>query len=85
MPKFKLHAFVARGSRKGELLFPHKHEDGAFVVSKTRFEKEYERVSEDEILNWLEKGFGLRMSNPQKGINSPSLVTPESIFRIVKL
>jgi len=84
VPKHSLHAFVSRGARSGELLFPHKHEDGSYVVSKTRFEADYIRVtSETDILPWLEKGYGLRMSNPANGITAPSLITPESIFRPV--
>jgi len=84
MSKYGLHSFVSRGARVGELLFPHKHEDGVYVVSKTRFEKDYIRVAkESEILPWLEKGYGLRMSNSAKGITVPSLITPESIFRPV--
>ncbi|NEI57974.1 hypothetical protein GR200_05145 [Rhizobium leguminosarum] len=80
-----LHAFVSRGANSGEMLFPHLHEDGTYVVSKTRFEGDYVHLAaEDEILPWLEKGYGLRMSNPDKGIISPSLITPESIYRPVK-
>ncbi|MGB3875147.1 MAG: hypothetical protein WA980_04785 [Shinella zoogloeoides] len=84
MPKFELHAFVSRGANAGELLFPHQHEDGTYVVSKTRFEDDYVRlIRAVEILPWLEKGYGLRMSNPAKGIKAPSLIMPESIFRPV--
>lgn len=79
-----LHAFVRSGASAGELLFPHKHEDGAYVVSMTRFEKDYIRLmNENEILAWLEKGYRLRMSNPNGGITAPSLIRPESIFRPV--
>lgn len=45
MLKFDLHAFVSRGANIGELLFPHQHEDGTYVVSKTRFEDDYVRVA----------------------------------------
>jgi len=84
MPKHGLHAFVSRGARSGKLLFAHKHEDETYVVSKTRFEDDYIRVAkESEILPWLERGFGLRMSNPDEGIKAPSLIMPESIFRPV--
>ncbi len=86
MPKLHLHAFVARGANRGELLFPHRHADGLFVVSKTRFERDYVRVAtERDILGWLEKGYRLRMSNPAKGIAAASLVQPEAIFRPVSL
>jgi hypothetical protein len=85
MPNFKLHAFVNRGKNKGELLFPHKHEDGKFIVSPTRYEKDYIRVEEEQILRWLEKGLKLRMSNPNKGISAPSLISRESVFRAVTL
>lgn len=86
MAKHGLHAFVSRGTNLGELLFPHKHDDGCYVVSKTRFEDDYVRLAnETEILPWLEKGYGLRMSNPDKGITAPSLISPESIFRPVFL
>lgn len=47
MPKRRLHAFVSRGARSGELLFPHKHEDQTYVVSKTRFEDDYIRVARE--------------------------------------
>ncbi|WP_299865697.1 hypothetical protein [uncultured Hoeflea sp.] len=84
MPKLDLHAFVSRGANTGELLFPHQHEDGTYVVSKTRFEADYIRMkSKPDILQWLEKGYSLRMSNPANGITAPSLITPESIYRPV--
>lgn len=80
-----LHAFVSRGANEGRMLFPHVHEDGTYVVSKTRFEEDYIHVSDrNEILPWLEKGYGLRMSNPDQGIKAPSLISPQSIFRPVK-
>jgi len=86
LPKYHLHAFVSRGANLGELLLPHEHEDGSYVVSKTRFEDDYVRIAkETDILPWLEKGYGLRMSNPDKGITAPSLISPESIYRPVAL
>lgn len=84
MSEYGLHAIASRGARAGKLLFPHRHEDGTYVVSKTRFEEDYVRLMrEDEILHWLEKGYGLRMSNPAQGIKAPSLISLESIFRPV--
>lgn len=81
-----LHAFVSRGANVGQILFPHIHEDGTFIVSKTRFEDDYVHLSNpNEILSWLEKGYGLRMSNPGEGIKAPSLIAPKSIYRPVEL
>lgn len=80
----KLHAFVARGPSAGTILKPHRHEDGAFVVSKSRFARDYIRVRDEaDLLGWLEKGYKLRMSNPNAGITAPSLVAASSIFRPV--
>ena len=86
MSKLSLHAFVRSGPNVGKLLFPHRHEDGSFVVSKTRFEKDYLRLrNEHEILAMLEEGYALRMSNPNEGITAPSLISPESIYRPISL
>ena len=82
--KSYLHAFVSRGTNTGKILFPHRHEDGSYVVSRTRFEKDYVRLtSESEILDKLEEGYGLRMSNSDEGVTAPSLVMPGSIYRPV--
>jgi hypothetical protein len=60
------------------------HEDGTYVVSMTRFEKDDIHITNPtKILSWLEKGYGLRMSNPAKGIGAPSLIKPQSIYRPV--
>jgi hypothetical protein len=81
-----LHAFVSRGPNKGQLLYPHKHDDGAYVVSMTRFERDYERVTDPaELLAWLQKGYRLRMSNSGAGIVAPSLIKPDAIYRPVSL
>ncbi|MGV1758854.1 hypothetical protein ACQZ6F_19220 [Rhizobium sp. A22-96] len=84
--KIFLHAFVSRGANKGQIIFPHVHQGGTYVVSKTRFEDDYIHVSDpSEILSWLEKGYGLRMSNPEEGVTAPSLIAPQSIFRPVRI
>jgi hypothetical protein len=80
-----LHAFVSRGPKAGTLLFPHEHDDGAYVVSMTRFERDYIRVTDPAaLLGWLEKGFRLRMSNPAAGVPAPSLIAPRAIYRQVQ-
>ncbi len=81
-----LHAFVARGPKAGTLLYPHKHRDGSYVVSMTRFEKDYIHVIDRaDLLGWLEKGYRLRMSNKESGVASPSLVEPSKIYRPVRV
>lgn len=81
-----LHAFVSRGPKAGTLLHPHLHKDGSYVVSMTRFEKDYIHLNDlSEVLNWLEKGYRLRMSSKAGGVPAPSLIAPEAIYRPVKL
>ena len=81
-----LHAFVSRGPNIGTILYPHKHRDGRFVVSMTRFEKDYIYVDDSaQLLGWLEKGYRLRMSNKDGGIPAPSLIEPGTIYRPVAL
>lgn len=76
-----LHAAVKRGKAIGTILTPHVHEDGLYVVSPTRFEKDYVRVSrETDLAALIKKGYKLRMSNPSvKNHRSPSLIAPASI------
>ena len=84
-PEPRLHAFVSRGPKVGTLLYPHKHQDGTYVVSMSRFEHDYIRVSDPaELLGWLEKGYRLRMSNPVAGVPAPSLIAPNAIYRPVQ-
>ena len=72
-----LHAFVSRGPKVGTILYPHKHRDGSYVVSMTRFEKDYIQVEDcNDLLGWLEKGYRLRMSNKDE---------PGAIYRPVTL
>ncbi len=78
------HAFVARGPNKGTRLYPYCHEDGMFVVSPTRYEKDYSMVaSEADLEGWMLKGYRLRMSNIAAGIDAPSLIKPENVYRPV--
>ncbi len=77
----KIRFTVKRGRSVGAILSPHLHEDKHFVVSPTRFEKDYVRVkNEAELLDWIAKGYSVRMSNPDvKSHRSPSLISPGSI------
>ena len=72
---------VKRGRSVGTVLSPHLHADNHFVVSLSRFEKDYVRVkNEADLLDWVAKGYSVRMSNPDvKSHRSPSLISPGSI------
>ncbi len=73
----RLHFVVARGKSSGRTLHPHVHADGCYVVSPTRFERDYIRVHADQPLeDFLRRGLRLRMSAP--GV-APSLIIPDSI------
>lgn len=76
-----LYAIVKRGKAIGTILTPHTHGDGSFVVSTTRYEKDYIRVwHEADLPAWIGKGYKLRMSNPSvKNHRAPSLIIPASI------
>ena len=77
----KLSTTVKRGKSIGIVLTPHMYQNGSFVVSKTRFEKDYVFIkNENELLEWLHKGYKLRMSNPHvESHTSPSLISLKSI------
>ena len=79
----KLHCTVKRGKAIGTILQPHVHRDGCYVVSMTRFEKDYVRVAnESELADWVSKGYRVRMSNlAVPNHRSPSLIAPASIER----
>jgi hypothetical protein len=73
----KLTFTVKRGKSIGTVLTPHRHGDGFFVVSMTRFKDDYIRVKdESDLSDWINKGFSVRMSD--QGC-SPSLIAPASI------
>lgn len=77
----KIRYTVTRGQSVGTILFPHLHEDNHYVVSLTRFEKDYIRVKDESaLIEWMAKGYSIRMSNPEvKSHRSPSLISPGSI------
>lgn len=76
-----LHAVVRRGKAAGTILFPHLHGDGCYVVSPSRFEKDYIRVrSIEEAKEHLRRGYSLRMSNPENpNHRAPSLIASASV------
>lgn len=73
----KIVATRKRGKDSGLVLTPHRHEDGMYVASPTKFERDYVRVPTVEALAPLiERGLKVRMSAP--GF-PPSLIAPASI------
>ena len=73
----QLKAYVKRGPNTGTELAPHLHKDGFYVASKTRFEKDYVRVTSiEELAKLIKEGLSIRMSAP--GI-APGLISPASI------
>ncbi|PHR48398.1 hypothetical protein [Cycloclasticus sp.] len=80
----KLQAKKNRGQYKGEPLYPHKHKDGTFVASSSRYEVDYIPVeTEDELASLVEAGFGARMSNPEIK-QAPSFISSEKITLIAE-
>ncbi len=77
----KLYCVVKRGRSVGTILTPHLHKDNCFVVSLTRYEKDYMRVKQESDLHeWVAKGYSVRMSNSTaKSHRSPSLISPGSM------
>jgi len=76
----ELHARVQRGRAKGSILVPHRHSDGCFVVSMTRFERDYIRLrSIQEVVEHLRRGYSLRMIAHHGPTKSPSLISSSSI------
>lgn len=73
----KLISQVSRGANKGVELTPHRHKDGMYVASMSRFKKDYVRVASiEELAILIAQGFKVRMS--AQGI-APSLIAPQSI------
>jgi hypothetical protein len=76
----KLSYTVTRGKALGTVLTPHRHGDGSFVISMTRFEKDYIRVKdESELVDWIGRGYRVRMSEAGNPRSAASLIAPRSI------
>lgn len=75
----KLKAYKSRGEYKGEPVYPHKHKDGTYVASPSRFEVDYVYVdTEEEIEALVRSGLGARMSSPDIK-QAASLITANNI------
>ena len=70
---------VTRGKQAGSQLTPHKHACGNYVVSKTRYQRDYVYIETlDEVLRLLKAGYKVRVSDHGTK-SSPSLVRLESL------
>jgi hypothetical protein len=75
----ELRATITRGAHKDKPLFPHKHEDGKYVATTSRFEDDYVRLDTlDELEVLVKSGYGARMSNAETG-NAPSFIVNRNI------
>jgi hypothetical protein len=75
----KLKAYKSRGEYKGEPIYPHKHKDGTYVASPSRFEVDYIYVdTEEELEALVRSGLGVRMSSPDIK-QAASLITANKI------
>jgi hypothetical protein len=70
---------ISQGKDKGAVLSPHLYVGGYFKVTKGRNSSDHNRkvFSEGELGNWVEKGYGIRMSAPG---HSPSTFMPQSLI-----
>lgn len=67
-----------RGKTAGLVFTPHCQSDGTYVVSKTRFSKDYIHVhSAEEIIEHVKQGYSVRMSTA--GV-PPSLISATRIM-----
>ena len=75
----KLIAYKSRGDHKGAPIYSHKHKDGTYVASPSRFEVDYVHVeTEDELEALVRSGLGARMSSPDIK-QAASLITADNI------
>ena len=72
-----LYAEVLRGQNVGIRLTPHKYRNGKYRVARKKGGP-YTDVDFDEIVSWIQRGHGVRMSNKQQK-HPPGLISAESI------
>lgn len=77
MTTVTLHCEVSRGKHQGAPMRPARYEDGQYVASPTRFEKDYVRVGTlHQLIELWRKGYHIRMK--ADGC-SPSLKAPQNL------
>jgi hypothetical protein len=76
-----LQAIVKRGKAHGATLRPHRYADGSYVASRSRYERNYIRVSSlSELIQLWQQGFKVRMSATLEDKRlTPTLIAAEAI------
>lgn len=79
--KQTLNAVVQRGKEFGAVLQPHRYADGSYVASKSRYERDYIRVTTIEaLIDLWKQGYKIRMSPPDSEHHRlASLIVPGAI------
>lgn len=74
----RITANVLRGQHAGVELTPHRYPNGAFRVSlsSNKTADAVDVFNEDELVEWLRKGYGVRMSGQSI---APSIYTLKSV------
>ena len=68
-----------RGKTAGLVFTPHCQSDGTYIVSKTRFSKDYIHVqTAEEIIEHVKQGYSVRMST---GNVPPSLISANRVMK----
>lgn len=72
-------AQVSRGVHRGEMLYPHRYSNGGYVVSSSKFSRDYHFVyTLSDVRDAVHRGLSVRMSG-DKVCKSPRLISPISI------
>jgi hypothetical protein len=72
-----LYAEVKRGQNVGIRLTPHKYRNGKYRVARKKGGP-YTDVGFEEIVSWIRRGYGVRMSNKLQE-HPPGLIRAESV------
>lgn len=71
-----------RGVNAGLIYTPHRTKDGQYIVSKTRFKKDYQYVTTaEEIIQAVKAGLSVRMSPMEVKGRPASLISAEAIIK----
>jgi len=75
----RIAATISWGRHAGLELSPHRMKDGGYIVSPTRWKKDYIRVETlEQVVAHVRRGYSLRMS-ARSPRTAPSLISPSSL------